>query len=89
MESFLVRLALLSDIIKFFGGIESKIGIAAFNELHGILMIHGFALTLFIRTKGAANMRTFVENDSAPAETINNVFFSTFHKACLISIFDA
>ncbi|KAF5046322.1 hypothetical protein DSECCO2_471970 [anaerobic digester metagenome] len=89
MESLFFSFGFLAEIVELFGGIKSIIGITSINELHGILMIHRFALALAVRAEGTTDMRSFVEVDSAPGEAFNNVFFGAFHKARLIGIFDA
>jgi hypothetical protein len=60
----------------------------AFDELIGILAVHGFALALAVGTVRSAHMHPFVEGNAAPLQRIDDKLLSAGYKTGLVGVFD-
>ena len=91
-------LSLSAGLFQSLGGVESIVGVAVLDQLLGVLAIYSAPLTLTVRSvrmalgSGLDNLavliHTFVRNDSAPIQGLDDIFLSPRHEPVGVGILD-
>ncbi len=80
---------LLAQLFQPLGRAEAVIGMAALDQLAGILLVDLFALGLVIGGIWPADAGTFVPFQAQPVQAVDQLFFCAGHVALLVGVFDA
>ncbi|KPZ15600.1 hypothetical protein ALO94_200951 [Pseudomonas syringae pv. spinaceae] len=88
-RGFAFGLLLGAHLVEFFGGTETREGMAQFDQLLRVFLVDIAPFALTIRTVWTADVRAFAPFDAQPAQCVENLLFGLAGRAQLIGVFNA
>ncbi|GBH11088.1 DNA-binding transcriptional response regulator [Pseudomonas syringae pv. actinidiae] len=88
-RGFALGLLLGAHLVEFFGGAETREGMAQLDQLLRVFLVDIAPFALPIRAVWAADVRTFAPFDAQPAQCVENLLFGLAGRAQLIGVFNA